>query len=543
MACTARTYQRLMEKALSERWWPLMHNAEGTFGSIDLGYKYDELMNSLRCSSQSSCLEKGLDHIGKDNLKEILENQSVNEAERLTEMHCSFAANRVDSEDRQTGKSGNTDLPVFTDKIWAAALKAHGFTLSESPDLTRPCIDVLPFVVAFCAAEYTCMDTDSIDGFFSPNDLQVAREKAAKTVAPLTKHAHAITMKKSLSEEERRSYDQQWETLVTSKFHDLDAESDAFQWTLLWQMANVSHNVGLMSSWPEILEALYGTRKIDWTNTRLYWEKVLFTAHLRLRLRELKSNGSPAIVQDERSLNHVILNLQSIYETKLCSPGALGGLKDDNLERLGVKDSATLAIHSLDRDDVVKGMWRNWMVLHVKKTWSSSAAKNRFLQLLDDRGCSCMCYEACGKLQASAVASCQGLAPGNVSASVESGARRVGTRTRKLRVEKVVMDRIGKPAHENFTSAVYLQVLHQPTLGGCDTQLQVSSRYSRPFKGFISKCSVPDYFEHSEDLGLTITLWMDEERNDKIFDYSDFEQLHRPYSDWGDQEFNREADD
>ena len=52
-----------------------------------------------------------------------------------------------------------------------------------------------------------------------------------------------------------------------------------------------------------------------------------------------------------------------------------------------------------------------------------------------------------------------------------------------------------------------------------------------------------DYFEHSEDLGLTITLWMDEERNDKIFDYSDFEQLHRPYSDWGDQEFNREADD
>lgn len=83
MACTARTYQRMMEKALSERWWPLMHNAEGTFGSIDLGYKYDELMNSLRCSSQSSCLEKGLDHIGEDNLKEILENQSVNEVRKF----------------------------------------------------------------------------------------------------------------------------------------------------------------------------------------------------------------------------------------------------------------------------------------------------------------------------------------------------------------------------------------------------------------------------------------------------------------------------
>lgn len=67
--------------------------------------------------------------------------------------------------------------------------------------------------------------------------------------------------------------------------------------------------------------------------------------------------------------------------------------------------------------------------------------------------------QACGKLQASAVASCQGLAPkGNVS--VESGARRV---VRKLRVEKVVMDRIGKPAIENFTSAVYLQAR-----GGCN---------------------------------------------------------------------------
>ena len=80
MACTTRTYQRIMENALSEQWWPLMHNSEGTFGSIDLGYKYDELMNSLRCSSKGSCVEKGLDHLGKDNLKEILENSSAKEA-------------------------------------------------------------------------------------------------------------------------------------------------------------------------------------------------------------------------------------------------------------------------------------------------------------------------------------------------------------------------------------------------------------------------------------------------------------------------------
>eukprot|EP00439_Symbiodinium_sp_Y106_P023656 s7690_g2.t3 len=60
VACTARTFQRLMQGALSQQWWPLMHNAEGTPGSIDLGYKYDELMNALKCSSKKSCLEKGL---------------------------------------------------------------------------------------------------------------------------------------------------------------------------------------------------------------------------------------------------------------------------------------------------------------------------------------------------------------------------------------------------------------------------------------------------------------------------------------------------
>lgn len=84
MACTARTYQRIMQNALSEQWWPLMHNAEGTFGSIDLGYDYNELMKSLRCASKGSCLEKGLDHLGEEDLKKILENNTAKEAERCS---------------------------------------------------------------------------------------------------------------------------------------------------------------------------------------------------------------------------------------------------------------------------------------------------------------------------------------------------------------------------------------------------------------------------------------------------------------------------
>ena len=67
----------------------------------------------------------------------------LGEADRLNEMQCSFAANRVDLEDQQTATSGYT-LPVFTDKIWAVALKAHGATFGDVQDINKPCPDILP---------------------------------------------------------------------------------------------------------------------------------------------------------------------------------------------------------------------------------------------------------------------------------------------------------------------------------------------------------------------------------------------------------------
>ena len=351
MACTTQTYQRIMENALSQKWWPLMHNAEGTFGSIDLGYKYDELMNSLKCSSQRSCLEKGLDHLGKDNLREILENSSTEETDRLSEMQCSFAANRVDVEDHGHDKSGQV-LPVFTDKIWAVALKAHGATLSDTRDINTPCPDILPWVMAFCSSEFRCMDS-------------------------------------SHEEKDLDDLDQQWEALVRSKFDD----SDASQWAQLWHLTKVTNKQGLMSSWPEILEALSGKRKIDWSTTRLHWEKVLFTSLMRLQIRE--SQHGPRNVRDPVALSEVFLNLQSIHQTKLCSPGALGGLKEVHLRRLGVTndDLVPLAFHDLDKEQLFKVMWRNWLVLHVDLT-RSGVNRRRLERVLSSNSCSCMCYKA-----------------------------------------------------------------------------------------------------------------------------------------------------
>ena len=45
-----------------------------------------------------------------------------------------------------------------------------------------------------------------------------------------------------------------------------------------------------------------------------------------------------------------------------------------------------------------------------------------------------------------------------------------------------------------------------------------------------------EYFEQSEDLGLTITLWTDP-RHEKLYAYDDFLQLHRPFRTWQDAAF------
>ena len=238
-----------------------------------------------------------------------------------------------------------------------------------------------PGLLHFVLQSFSCMDTSS-------SDLQVAQARAAETVAPLQESLGS----KSLSEAQKEAFAEKWQTLVHSKFDGLDDEEDAFQWSLLWHMANATNSAGLMSSWPEILEALSGKRTIDWSSTRLHWEKVLFTALLRLQIREVHSHD-PTDVQDERSLSQVFLNLQSIYETKICSPGALGGLKDEHLRRLGVgkEDLVQLALHQIDKEEVIKGLWRNWMVLHVQVP----SSKKHFLKALRESKCRCMCYQAC----------------------------------------------------------------------------------------------------------------------------------------------------
>ena len=51
-----------------------------------------------------------------------------------------------------------------------------------------------------------------------------------------------------------------------------------------------------------------------------------------------------------------------------------------------------------------------------------------------------------------------------------------------------------------------------------------------------------EYFEQSEDLGLTITLWTDD-RNEELYGYDDFLRLHRPFRTWQDAAFDDDYED
>lgn len=91
--------------------------------------------------------------------------------------------------------------------------------------------------------------------------------------------------------ERARTRTTRFQELVEGEFDDMKPQEDALQWSMLWRMANVSHQAGLISTWQEILDALRGKREINWTSTRLHWEKALFVSLLRLQIRDWRSEG------------------------------------------------------------------------------------------------------------------------------------------------------------------------------------------------------------------------------------------------------------
>ncbi|CAK9076014.1 unnamed protein product [Durusdinium trenchii] len=440
LACAARTYQRLMEGALSQQWWPLKHNEKGTtVGSIDLGYEYDALMKSLECTTQGSCLETSVVDLEKEEIKvATLEKESTDTTGRMEQLQCAFAGSRVDTEDGEEGDK----LPIVTDKIWAAALGAFGWTHVNSETYHESCPSVLPFVTAFCANDLGCMDADNAgQGFLSIAEFELVKRKSREHVEDL-QHITAASVADKTEELDRLN--KKWDDmmLLESNFWGADQTKDVYHWNLMWQTANLTSKVGLLATWPEILNAVVGESEhnVNWQATIKYWEKVLQMASAKMQVRALERQRMGQDDRNKQSIAAVLTNLHGIFETKFCSPGALGKLSDQDMLRLGMTDDVSRLILQMDDMTSVVKRWKQWTVFNIKVKASSRKFLNKFKKKVKRGTCSCMCYRSCGKLKASASNSC------NAGFLADpSGLRQKNLKERKLITfwpDKVVVDRV-----------------------------------------------------------------------------------------------------
>eukprot|EP00913_Durusdinium_trenchii_P008635 g8109.t1 len=99
-----------------------------------------------------------------------------------------------------------------------------------------------------------------------------------------------------------------WPTRLGKKLHiagtDLAlrelAERKERDRNLMWQTANLTSKVGLLATWPEILNAVVGESEhnVNWQATIKYWEKVLQMASAKMQVRALERQR---MGQDDRN--------------------------------------------------------------------------------------------------------------------------------------------------------------------------------------------------------------------------------------------------
>lgn len=524
LSCTARTYQRLMEGALSQRWWPLRHDEKGTtVGSINLGYKYDSLMQSLQCAAKDSCLEMSLANLEQKELTvSEMEKADQNQLARLEQLQCAFAGSRIDKEDGEKGQ-----LPVFTDKIWAAGLKAHAWSLEHNTRYSASCPSMVPFVAAFCAEDLKCMDADKAgEGMLQPLQFEMVAARAREAVQELSD----LSMNSVHGKEDLQKLATFWDKMAKSEVWELTPEEDIYQWNLLWRAANASSKAGVLSTWPTIVDALMGKNKtyVDWAQTTKYWEKVLQAAFVKMRVRTLERKKIGEKVPDGVGVDKIMTNLNSIFDTKFCSPGALGGMPNEDLQRMGISEETKLfaATFAHEKSAVVR-QWKKWMAFNIKLDPTTKRQEVvKFKQALRKAKCGCMCYDSCGKKEASAFVHCS-------AGLLDTPKELLGKASlvASLFAKEVVVDWVFAVGRK-FMNAM-LRIFRVPGHGACGYRLSMNAQEVKhgekepqpkrkrvTLSGFVSECEVPDFFELSPGEDLRVTAWSEEEQTGEHMDWA-----------------------
>mmetsp|Transcript_117224 Transcript_117224/g.164901 ORF Transcript_117224/g.164901 Transcript_117224/m.164901 type:complete len:203 (-) Transcript_117224:169-777(-) len=187
-------------------------------------------------------------------------------------------------------------------------------------------------------------------------------------------------------------------------------------------------------------------------------------------------------------------------------------------------------------------MWRKGMVLHIKPVDLDPFERpnlDKFSSLVGEHACDCMCYDQCGKLEASSYVTCNPTSPGVPEEKIK-------TEALTLFAHEVVVDKV------HTTGAVYkdaeLSIQRLPGLGGCRSQLVLRSIYGayENIVGHISKCEVPHFFNQSKSAGhdLKIILWSDEDAAAPL-SFEVYEKANRvnPFIDFPDSDPDWDSDD
>eukprot|EP00933_Yihiella_yeosuensis_P045532 TRINITY_DN4092_c0_g4_i1.p1 TRINITY_DN4092_c0_g4~~TRINITY_DN4092_c0_g4_i1.p1 ORF type:complete len:938 (+),score=167.66 TRINITY_DN4092_c0_g4_i1:383-2815(+) len=392
LACAARTYQRILGKAVREKWFPIDDKIKNP----------GQVLKAVDLASKKSCLE---DKPTSDDKLDRMDLTNTPESnwqrwERFEKAQCPMVSGRVDEDD------GDDDLdPKISHKVWVASLMGQAASINESPDTPITCPNVLPFVAAYCASELKCVEEPDVVG--AGYDRNVNFSSVRQQIREwLTKEDSNGDGMLDTGEESNA-----W-THLNKELDDVDLaenpNAEVKRWNLMWSVVNKSAPGDGSNDWPGILKTFeaQSTRPVHWASTSKLWNRIFSASDKMLKAKERRYNWKRHGIAslETRGVHEVLEDLNKIYQNNMCGPSGIGVMSQASMMKLGV--SADAAAKQAQVYSSAKSSQMKWAVLRVqvKASWpymSVPSALGQFQSALSSHGCECMCMRTKGAIYGS----------------------------------------------------------------------------------------------------------------------------------------------
>jgi hypothetical protein len=471
MACVARTYQRILGKALWEKWFPVDDKVKNPL----------EANRAIMAVSQHSCLENRIKDVEKEERSaQMLDIESDHNSPwyrylRFEKMQCPLVSGRVDEED------GNDGEAKISDRLWVAAIMSLGKQIDVQPQQARTCPNLIPYVTAFCASEFNCVEEPDIAGESFADDASF-QAMLAQSEASFNKFD--VNGDGAISEDEEK---QAWQ-LMTQSLNNvgmMDGQADVLQWNLLWHIANRTNPGRRGNSWPEIQSRIEGTTSINvnWVTTSNFWSNI-YSFMLKMLMKR-EQQYKKAQNDNGKAIHEVLADLDQIYKSHMCGADGVGVMSMDALRLIGVSKEAAEQHFAVQTEESRKPS--RWAILRVQVEasfpfLSAPQALTNFEDLTKTHACKCMCYTLGDKLKASVQDTCD--APGEVHDVY-------GTALGKTLEAKNAWIQTSKKDSEQELGPTSVTVVHQSGSDHCTARVAWRTASGTSGTGYISACGAP----------------------------------------------------